>query len=118
VPFDLSQGITFAFNGVTYTATQIAVSRGRAEFDVSSTDIAKGQQRRLRLGKVNEVSIKVDFMGTVTPMVTATATFAVTGTDLGAADFTGKKAICTGLSITGNAGELIRGSATFKVSED
>lgn len=116
--FELSQGITFSFNSVPYTATQIAVSRARNEFDVSSTDLQKGEQRRLRLGKVNEVSIKVDFLGTVTPMVTATAAFTLLGTDLGANDFAGKKAICTGLSITGNAGELIRGSATFKVSED
>jgi hypothetical protein len=54
----------------------------------------------------------------VTPTVTATANFTVTGTDLGANSFSGKPAICTGLSITGNAGDLVRGSATFKVSHD
>jgi hypothetical protein len=113
-----SQGITFSFGGNAYTATQIAVSRGRAEFDVSSTDLSSKSLRRLRLGKINEVSIKVDWIGKVTPTVTATANFTVTGTDLGANSFSGKPAICTGLSITGNAGDLVRGSATFKVSHD
>lgn len=116
--FENSQGITFSFNNETYTATQIAVSRGRAEFDVSSTDLPPGGQRRLRLGKFSEVSVKVDWIGSVSPPVKRTAFFSITGTDLGANEFSGKPAICTGLSITGNAGDLIRGSATFKLSED
>jgi hypothetical protein len=118
VSFENSQGVTFTFGGTIYTATQIAVTRGRAEFDVSSTDLGSGSLRRIRAAKLNEVSIKVDWVGGTIPTVNRTATFLITGTELGATDFSGKPAICTGLSISGNAGDLIRGSATFKLSQD
>lgn len=119
MPFETSQGITFTFDDVQYTATAIVVSRGRMEHDVSSTDLDLGSKRRLRLGELNEVSLKVDWIGGTIPTVTRTAMFRIVGTsDIGVDEFAGKPALCTGLSITGNAGELIRGSATFKLSED
>jgi hypothetical protein len=118
VPFENSQGITFSFASQTYTATSVSVSRGRGEFDVSSTDIQSGKFRRLRAGKINSVDIKVDWIGEVIPPVKVVDTFNISGTDIGANAFSGKKALCTGLSITGAAGDLVKGSATFKVSQD
>ena len=118
MPFENSQGITFTFNGVGYTATSIAVSRSRGENDISTTDLASGSFRRLRAGKLNSVEIKVDWIGGTIPPVKTLGAFAMTGTDIGASPFSGRMALCTGLSISGSAGELIRGSATFKVSHD
>lgn len=116
--FETAQGITFSFNGVVYTATSIAVSRSRGENDISTTDLASGSFRRLRAGKLNTCEIKVDWIGGTVPPVKTPGTFTITGTDIGASDFTGKKALCTGLSISGSAGDMIKGSATFKVSQD
>lgn len=116
--FETSQGITFKFNQITYTATSVAVSRSRGENDISTTDLAAGSFRRIRAGKLNVVEIKVDWIGGTIPPVKTVQDFEITGTDLGATAFSGKKALCTGLSISGSAGELIRGSATFKVSQD
>lgn len=116
--FETAQGITFTFNGITYTATSIAVSRSRGENDISTTDLQAGSFRRLRAGKLNTCEIKVDWIGGTVPPVKSLGTFTVTGTDIGAADFSGKKALCTGMSISGAAGEMIKGSATFKVSQD
>ncbi len=116
--FETSQGITFKFNSVTYTATSVAVSRSRGENDISTTDLAAGSFRRIRAGKLYVIEIKVDWIGGTIPPVKSVAAFEITGTDLGAGDFTGKKALCTGLSVSGSAGDLIRGSATFKVSQD
>jgi hypothetical protein len=109
-------GITFTFDGDSYTATQISVSRSAAEFDVSSTDIpASGSPlRRYRASEVENIEIKVDWVGLTIPTVDTTASFSLS-TAMGA---TGSIALCTGLSITASAGELIRGSATFKVSKD
>jgi hypothetical protein len=118
VPFETSQGITFTFGGTTYTATSIAVSRSRSENDISTTDLTSGSFRRLRAGKLNIVEIKVDWIGGSVPNVKTVQVFTITGTDIGATSFSGGKALCTGLSISGAAGELIRGSATFKVSQD
>ena len=116
--FETSQGIKFTFNSVVYTATSIAVSRSRAENDISTTDLAAGSFRRLRAGKLDSVEIKVDWIGGTIPPVKTVQTFAIEGTDLGANEFTGKKAICTGLSVSGAAGDMVKGSATFKVSQD
>jgi len=116
MPFENSQGVTFSFNNVTYTATSIAVSRTRGEFDVSTTDLASGSFRRFRAGKYHAVDVKVDWIGGTIPPTRSLGAFSVSGTDIGAAAFSGYSAICTGLTITGAAGDLIKGSATFKVS--
>lgn len=116
--FEVSQGIKFTFASVVYTATSIAVSRSRGENDISTTDLAVGSFRRLRAGKLNSVEIKVDWIGGTIPPIKTVQTFAIEGPNIGASDFTGRKALCTGLSVTGAAGDMIKGSATFKVSQD
>lgn len=118
MPFAAAQGISFSFNGAAYTATSISVSRGKGEFDVSTIDLASGSLRRLRAGKYHNVDIKVDWIGGTIPPTRAVLPFTISGTDVGAAAFSGKSAICTGLTISGAAGDLIKGSATFKVSND
>jgi len=70
--------------------------------------------RRYRAGEAENIDIKVDWIGATIPPVTATANLVLTGFP-GAA---GTKALCTGLSMTASAGDLIKGSATFKVSFD
>jgi hypothetical protein len=111
-----AQGITFVFSGDTYTATSISVSRNCADFDVTSTEIPAGQPRRFRLSDIENCEIKVDWIsGGTIPIVDKTAAFTLTGPSLG---HIGAIAMCTGLSITASAGELIKGSATFKVSYD
>jgi hypothetical protein len=115
--FETSQGITFKFNGVTYTATSVAVSRSFGEFDVSSVDQAKGEFRRMRAGKVNAAEIKVDWLGGTIPPTRTVCPIVVEGTNVGGAtEFSAYSAVCTGLTITGAAGDIIKGSATFKVS--
>lgn len=121
--FETAQGITFKFNSIVYTATSISVSRSRGENDISSTDLTGGSIRRLRAGKLNSVEIKVDWIGGTIPPVKTVQTFALDGTNIGANDFTtgaftAARALCTGLSVSSAAGEMIKGSATFKISQD
>ena len=118
--FENSQGITFVFAGATYTATSISVTRSRGEFDLSTTDLPANGFRRVRTGKINDVQVKVDWIGGTVPPVKSTVAYAfsLSGTDLGTAGIVATKAICTGLSISAAAGDLIKGSATFKVSQD
>ena len=114
--FPTAVGITFVFSGATYTATQISVSRNAGEFDCTSTDIAADGLKRYRVSAVENVEIKVDWVGLTVPPVDAVAAFSLAGGS--ALGSTGTMALCTGLSITAAAGELIKGSATFKVSYD
>lgn len=116
--FENSQGIGFTFNGVAYTMTSISVSRNQGEFDVSTLDLAEHSFRRLRAGAFHGVEAKVDFLGNTLPPTKTLATIVFTGTDIGNVAFSGLSAVCTGLSYTANAGELIRGSATFKISQN
>ena len=109
-----AQGITFVFSGDTYTATSISVSRNAGEFDVTSTEIPAGQPKRYRLSEIENCEIKVDWVGNTMPPVDKTAAFSLSN-GLG---HTGSIAMCTGLSITAAAGDIIKGSATFKVSVD
>lgn len=112
--FESSQGITFTYANQIYTATQVSVSKSRQDIDISSTDLDEGDLRRIRVGPLDNIEIKVDWIGGRVPPVKQTQDFTLTG-GLGAS---GGKAICTGLSISGSAGDLLRGSATFKVSQD
>jgi hypothetical protein len=109
-----AQGITFVFSGDAYTATSISVSRNAGEFDVTSTEIPAGEPKRYRLSAIENCEIKVDWVGNTMPPVDKTAAFSLSN-GLG---HTGSIAMCTGLSITAAAGDIIKGSATFKVSVD
>lgn len=120
--FENSQGIQFSFAGASYTATSISVTRTRGEYDLSTTDMPENVFRRIHPGKIDDVQVKVDWIGGTVPPVKSTVAYqwSITGTDIGASDVSGRgaKAICTGLSISGAAGDLIKGSATFKISQD
>jgi hypothetical protein len=107
-------GISFTFSGQQYTATQISVSRSATEIDCTSTSIADGGLRRFRAGEVENCEIKVDWVGLTVPPVDRTAAFTLSS----GFGHTGAIALCTGLSVTATAGDLIKGSATFKVSYD
>lgn len=114
-------GLKFTFAGATFTATSISVSRvAMQEVDCTSVDIPEDGLRRYRTGDVENVDIKVDWVGLVVPTVTTTANFSFistsTNTPVTCMGHTGTIALCTGLSINAAAGDLIKGSATFKVS--
>lgn len=123
MPFDSSQGIVFRFNNVAYTATSISVSKSQGEFNVTGLDIpvANGISRH-RAGGLKSIDLKVDWVGADIPPTDDVYDISLTGTGPGAGTgLTGEsigKALCTGLSVTAQAGDLIRGSATFKVSVD
>lgn len=120
MPFESAQGITFKFNNVTYTATSIVVSKSAGEFNVTSTDIPKGTtcRSRYRAGGLMTIDVKVDWIGNTPPPVDGVYSIDFGGVDLHGGENISGGALCTGLSITAQAGDLIKGSATFKVSYD
>lgn len=124
MPYESSQGIEFKFNYVTYTATSIVVSKSAGEFNVTGTEIPKGAGclSRYRAGGLLSIDVKVDWVGLTVPPVDDVYAIEFAGSGVGngihgGSDISGG-ALCTGLSITAQAGELIKGSATFKVSVD
>jgi hypothetical protein len=87
------------------------------EIDCTSTDIPIDGLKRYRTGDVEMCDIKVDWIGLVVPTVTTTATFSISGGAYTSLGSTGTIALCSGLSLSAGAGDLIKGSATFKVSK-
>lgn len=123
--YETSQGIEFKFNNATYTATSIAVSMGAGEVNATSLNIPQGSGclSRYRAGGLKTIEIKVDWIGSTLPPTDSPKDISFAGSGPGAGTgLTGgeamPKAIATGVTVTAQAGELIKGSATFKVSVD
>lgn len=121
--FDQTQGVEFRFNNVPYKATSISVSKSQGEFNVTTTEITNNLPR-YEAGGLKSLDIKVDWVGSEIPPTDDVYSIAFAGSGPGAGSglagesLSGKRALCTGLTITAQAGELIKGTATFKVSED
>lgn len=125
MPFDSSQGIKFKFNGNYYTATSISVSKSAGEINATGLDIPAGSTAtsRYRPGGLMSVELKVDWIGADPPAVDDVYPLVIEGSGPGSGTAlwggpAAGNALCTGLSITAQAGELIKGSATFKLSVD
>ena len=123
--FESSQGIVFTFNSIVYTATSVSVTQGQGEFNVTSLNIPTGSGcfSRYRAGGLRATEIKVDWVGSTMPPNDApyAISFAGSGSGSGTGLTGGKsmpKAIATGVTLTAQAGELLKGTASFKVSVD
>lgn len=119
--YESSQGIKFTFDGTTYTAQSISSSKRVSEIDVTSLETAHGEYRQYRAAPIREGDeLKVDFVGLTIPTQTATAAISwnIDGTGSNAAFTSGipTAALCTSVDITAQVGELIKGSATFRLS--
>lgn len=126
MPFEGSQGLEFKFNSVVYTVTSLSVSRNAGEFNVTSVNLPTANTclSVYRPGVLQSVEIKADFVGNTLPPTDDTYTLEIAGGGTAAkgamwgstaSQFT---AACTSVQITAQAGELIKGSATFKLSAD
>lgn len=118
-----SHGVVFKFNSVTYTATGISYSWDGGAVDATSLNIGTGSGSCVRYrfgGLYPPSSLKVDWIGTTVPPTDSFYPFAFEGTAASSAAPTtfgagsGGSALATGVTITAAAGELIKGSCTFK----
>jgi hypothetical protein len=121
--YESSQGIKFNFASVTYTATQISLSKSVSEIDVTSLDAPHGSYRSYRVAPIREGDeLSLEFVGLTIPQQTATAqiTWTIDGSGSNAGFTTGipTAALCTSASVTAQVGELIRGNATFRLSNN
>lgn len=121
--YESSQGIKFAFGGVVYTASQISLSKQVSEIDVTSLDSPHGSYRAYRAAPIREGDeLSLEFIGLTLPTQTVTAqiTWTIDGSGSNAAFTAGlpTAALCTSASVTAQVGELIRGNATFRLSNN
>jgi hypothetical protein len=121
--YESSQGIRFVFNSITFTATQIAISKKTPEIDVTSLESPHGSYRSYRLGSIRDGDeLKVDFIGLQLPSMTATQTlsWSIDGSGSNAAFTAGlpTAALCTSADVTAQVGELIKGSLNLRLSQN
>ena len=123
--YETSQGLVFKFNSVVYTATSVAVSMNAGELNATSLNIPAGAGclTRYRAGGLKTIEVKVDWVGSTIPPDDQPYDIKFEGS--GPASGTGltggeemPKAVASGVSMTAQAGELLKGSATFKISVD
>jgi hypothetical protein len=109
----------FTFGTSTFQITSLEVSATAAQTDVSHLGLAVNAKRILRKAPlVDSPEVKIDFIGNTLPAVGTKGAFVLTGSfgSTKAGDCT--KAICTQASVKAAVGEIIKGSATFKLSKN
>lgn len=127
-----SQGTFFSFAGASYVATRITVSEGS-----NDSSSAKAQRQRVSIATLasdpngyepyipiwqpdpngegsdeedRTKSIEVDYIGQTQPAAGTVGSVSISG----GISFSGQ-ATCTGSSLTASVGDLVRGSASFRV---
>lgn len=110
-------GAGFTFSGLSAKITSIDVSATAAQTDVSHLGVAAGNKRIFKKAPLSDSpEVKVDFIGSGIPAVGTKGTFTLTGSFGSTGASTCTKAICTQASVKAAVGDLIKGSATFKLS--
>jgi hypothetical protein len=111
MPVADSQGTTFTFNSVTFTAKNVKVKRSQSYVDVTPLSAAAGSTRQLQAAPlVDGDQITCEYWGTTAPArgtsaAIACATLGVSG-----------NAVCEDFELTAAVGELVVGNATFKLT--
>lgn len=109
-PIADSQGTTFTFGGTTFVAKNVKVKRTRAYIDVTPLSAESGSTRQLQASPiVDGDEISCEYWGDTAPSLGASA--AIACATLGVSG----NAVCEEFELTAAMGELIVGTATFRL---
>lgn len=120
--YESAQGLGFSFSGKTFTLTSVSFSKKVSEVDVSGLNTKQGEFRSYRPAPLRDGDeLSVEFYGLEFPQMTATGGIVWTVDNSGSnAALTASLptvALCTSSQLQAAAGELIKGSATFRISQ-
>lgn len=106
-----SQGTTFTYGGVSFIAKNVKVKQTRATVDVTSLSAASGTFRVLQAAPLKDGdSITCEYFGTTAPTLGASAAIACAALGISG------NAFCEEFELTAAVGELIMGTASFKIT--
>jgi hypothetical protein len=106
-----SQGTTFTFNGVTFVAKNVKVKRSLATIDVTPLSATAGSTRILQKAPlVDGDVITCEYWGTTAPARGTSS--AISCSTLGISG----NAFCEEFELTAAVGELVVGTASFKLT--
>jgi hypothetical protein len=106
-----AQGLTFAFGGSNLTVTSVQVSDTQELLDGSHLGIAPGGRKEFVGGFATEREVTIDYISTNVLAAGTSGNLAISGP----MSFSGV-ATLSSASIGGSVGDLIKGSATFRVA--
>lgn len=111
-----SQGTTFSFNGVTYTVTSIQVDFGQERRFVGGGHMGLSPTAfepvyLLHRTEDERPTVDIEFIGGGVPQVNASGSISVAGKF----SFAGN-ATCISSQVTVSVGDLVRGTASFRVA--
>lgn len=110
-----SHGTSFTFSASTFTVTSVTVDLGQERDRVSGAHMGLGPNDiepvyYLHRSVDSLPTVQVEFIGVSAPAVGATGTLTVSGK----VSFTGPST-CIGSQVSASTGEIVRGSASFRV---
>ena len=119
--YESAQGLSFTFSGKTFLLTSVSFSKKVAEVDVTDLRASHGAYRSYRPAPVRDGDeLSIEFYGLEFPQMTATGVMVwnVDGSGSNAALVSSLPtvALCTSSQLQAAAGELIKGSATLRVT--
>lgn len=131
--YEGSQGINFTFpiqtvtgytvSPATFTCTSIQLTKNVSEIDASSLATKLGGFRTYRPAPIRDGDeLQIEFIGLSLPIQTATGSIGwaidAGGSNAGFTAGIPTAALCTSVNITAAVGELIRGTATFRLTQE
>lgn len=105
-----AHGLTFSFGGTELVITNVNVQENADVIDTSDLSLANGDRRTFITG-LRDAEVTVDYLSTSVLNSGDTGALAITGPF----SYSGNGTI-TSASIGGAVGDLVKGTATFKVS--
>jgi hypothetical protein len=106
-----SQGTTFTFNSVDFVAKNVKVKRAQATIDVTPLSAASGSTRVLQASPlVDGDVITCEYWGTTAPARGTSAAISCSTLSISG------NAFCEDFELTAQVGELIVGTASFKLT--
>ena len=121
--YESAQGLSFVFSGKTFNLTSVSFSKKVSEVDVSSLSTKHGDYRSYRAAPLRDGDeLQIEFYGMDFPQMTATGALAWTvdgsGTNAALISSLPTVALCTSSQLQAAAGELIKGSATLRITQN
>lgn len=121
--FESAQGLTFKFSGKEFLLTSISFNKKVNEIDVASLKTKFGSFRSYRPAPLRDGDeLSIEFYGMEFPQMTATGALSWTmdgsGSNSALIASLPTVALCTSVSLQAAAGELIKGNATMRVTEN
>ena len=119
--YESAQGLSFTFSGKTFLLTSISFNKKVAEIDVTDLKTPHGSFRSYRPAPVRDGDeLSIEFYGMDFPQMTATGTLVWSmdgsGTNSALISALPTIALCTSSQLQAAAGELIKGSATMRIT--